>query len=173
VNWAAITAIGTVLAGLALPLAFIQLGALRQDRLRAQISKVGAWAGEWEPAPTKPDEQPWKIPVLIRNSSELPVLVHEVKLYLILQTSAGKTVPPLVPHATIAPGRTWEGTCEYREDPGREDQQPVQVFIRRVTATDAAGRQWEIRPYRGGPPRRVRRRGRRWRLSRGQIAGPD
>jgi hypothetical protein len=33
--WVAITAIGTVLAGLALPLAFIQLGALRQDRLRA------------------------------------------------------------------------------------------------------------------------------------------
>jgi hypothetical protein len=41
VNWAAITAVGTVLAGLALPLAFFQLGALRQDRLRAQVSKVG------------------------------------------------------------------------------------------------------------------------------------
>lgn len=44
--WVAITAIGTVLAGLALPLAFIQLGALRQDRLRGQISKVGVWVGE-------------------------------------------------------------------------------------------------------------------------------
>jgi hypothetical protein len=32
VDWAAIEAVGTVLAGLALPLAFIQLGALRQDR---------------------------------------------------------------------------------------------------------------------------------------------
>jgi hypothetical protein len=32
-DWA--TAIGALLGGLALPLAFVQLGALRQDRLRA------------------------------------------------------------------------------------------------------------------------------------------
>jgi hypothetical protein len=54
VNWAAITAIGTVLAGLALPLAFIQLGGLRQDRLRGQVSKVGAWTG----TPEQMDEKP-------------------------------------------------------------------------------------------------------------------
>jgi hypothetical protein len=53
VNWAAVTAIGTVLAGLALPLAFVRLGALRQDRLRAQVSKVGAWTG----APEKMDKE--------------------------------------------------------------------------------------------------------------------
>lgn len=47
VDWTAtVTAIGTLLGGLALPLAFIQLAALRQDRLRAQINKVGAWGGD-------------------------------------------------------------------------------------------------------------------------------
>lgn len=34
-----VTAIGAVLAGLALPLAFIQLGALRQDRPRARMCR--------------------------------------------------------------------------------------------------------------------------------------
>jgi hypothetical protein len=65
-----VTAIGTVLAGLALPLAFIQLGALRQARLRAQVSKAGAWTG----MPEQTGEEPglWTIPVLIRNGSELP-----------------------------------------------------------------------------------------------------
>lgn len=64
-----VTAIGTVLAGLALPLAFIQLGALRQDRLRAQVSKAGAWTG----MPEQTGEEPglWTIPVLIRNGSDL------------------------------------------------------------------------------------------------------
>jgi hypothetical protein len=35
--------VGTVAAGLALPLAFVQLGALRRDRLRGQVDKVAAW----------------------------------------------------------------------------------------------------------------------------------
>lgn len=76
--WAAITAIGTVLAGLALPLAFVQLGALRQDRLRAQVSKVGIWLGDIPPL--EPDTQAWNITILIRNSSELPVIVQTADL---------------------------------------------------------------------------------------------
>jgi len=80
VNWAAITAIGTVLAGLALPLAFIQLGALRQDRLREQVSKLGVWAE----VPEATDEEPgsWTISVRIRNGSELPIRVDTVDLII-------------------------------------------------------------------------------------------
>jgi hypothetical protein len=68
-----VTAIGTVFAGLALPLAFIQLRALRQDRLRTQVGKVGAWADT--PVQGAADPGLWTIPVLIRNGSELPVWV--------------------------------------------------------------------------------------------------
>lgn len=69
--WAAVTAIATVFAGLALPLAFVQLGALRRDRLRAQIAKVGGWTG----APEREGDEAysWSIPVWVRNGSELPV----------------------------------------------------------------------------------------------------
>ena len=79
-NWAAITAIDTVLAGLALPLAFIQLGALRQDRLREQVSKLGVWAE----VPEATDEEPgsWTISVRIRNGSELPIRVDTVDLII-------------------------------------------------------------------------------------------
>jgi len=72
----AVTAVGTVLADLTLPLALIQLGALRQDRLRAQVSKVGAWIGTVEQMDEKTGS--WTIPVLIRNGSELPVRVDSV-----------------------------------------------------------------------------------------------
>lgn len=60
VSWAAVTGIGAVLAGLALPLAFIQLGALRQDRLRAQVSRVGAWTGT--PHDVGQESVIWSIP---------------------------------------------------------------------------------------------------------------
>lgn len=36
--------VGTVAAGLALPLAFFQLGGLRRDRLRGQVERVAPWA---------------------------------------------------------------------------------------------------------------------------------
>jgi hypothetical protein len=49
--------VGTVAAGLALPLAFVQLGGLRRDRLRGQVDKVAAWPEE--PAPLKSDG-PWR-----------------------------------------------------------------------------------------------------------------
>ena len=43
-DWATtLTAAGALLGGLALPIAFIQLGAQRRDVLRAQVDKVGAW----------------------------------------------------------------------------------------------------------------------------------
>jgi hypothetical protein len=132
VNWAAITAIGTVLAGLALPLAFIQLGALFQDRRRGQVSKVGAWTGE--PVQTEEmDEEPglWMVPVLVRNGSELPVRVDALDLdiwswgyrrvlaapegttevdYYIEKRSDAREPVGVVP-GTIAPGETWSADC--------------------------------------------------------------
>jgi hypothetical protein len=78
--WVAITAIGTVLAGLALPLALIQLGALRQDRLRAQVSKVGAWVET--PKTIYPESDSWTVPVRVRNGSELPVRVDTIDLVI-------------------------------------------------------------------------------------------
>ena len=45
VHWATIiTSTGALLGGLAIVIAFIQLGGQRQDRLRAQVSKIGPWA---------------------------------------------------------------------------------------------------------------------------------
>jgi hypothetical protein len=75
VDWTAtVTAIGTLLGGLALPLAFIQLGALRQDRLRAQINKVGVWPATPEKVrDAEQGQSEWKVSLNIRNSSELPV----------------------------------------------------------------------------------------------------
>ena len=76
-----VTAIGTLLGGLALPLAFIQLGALRQDRLRAQINKVGAWGVTPERLHEAEQGQPgWKISLSVRNSSELPIVIQQVKV---------------------------------------------------------------------------------------------
>jgi hypothetical protein len=62
---------------LAVPLAFVQLGALRRDQLREQVSKVGAWTGIVGQVGDRPQ---WAIPVRIRNSRELPVQVDEVEL---------------------------------------------------------------------------------------------
>ena len=44
VHWATIvTSTGALLGGLAIVIAFVQLGSQREDRLRAQISKIGVW----------------------------------------------------------------------------------------------------------------------------------
>src|ERR1700719_3133834 len=96
-SWAAVTAIGTVLAGLALPLAFIQIGALRRDRLRTQISKVGVWIDmQW----TKSEIPELQARLLIRTASELPVEIKRVELDI-----DGKP-RMVVSRGTVAPGRT-------------------------------------------------------------------
>ena len=174
-----VTAIGTVLAGLALPLAFIQLGSLRQDRLRAQVSKVGAWVGTVR----QMDENTsfWTIPVLIRNGSELPVRVNALDLAVrpwgyerVLAAPEGTTEANyyaekrfgdsegiyLAP-GTVAPGETWSRECEYQPEAVLDHPQRPMASVSRVVITDAAGHQWEVRSGRAGPARRVRR-GRRW-----------
>ena len=129
--WVAITAIGTVLAGLALPLAFIQLGALRQERLRAQVSKVGAWVGTVEP--TGEGTGSWMIRMLIRNGSELPVGVSAVDLAIrpwgyvrvlaapegtgeagyYMDKRFGRNDRDYIAPGMIAPGDTWSTGLTY------------------------------------------------------------
>jgi hypothetical protein len=141
--WAAVTAIGTILAGLALPLAFIQIGALRQDRLRAQISKVGVWIDmKW----TKSETPELQARLLVHNASELPVEIKRVELDI-----NGKP-RMVVSRGTVAPGQTRKyGT-------GAGDASKVTLGVVRII--DAAGRLWDMHPARGGLPRRVRSR--RW-----------
>jgi hypothetical protein len=110
---------------------------------------------------TKSDTpQQWELPVFIRNSSELPVRVWTAELTVTLPAVKKLVLTP----GTIAPGKTWEGSFSYPKDP--EDPIPFVLSVDRVLLTDAAGRLWEIRPYRGGPPRRIRRWQLRWRAHR-------
>jgi hypothetical protein len=177
-----VTALGTVLAGLALPLAFVQLGALRRDQLREQVSKVGAWTGM---AVQVGDGPRWKIPVHIRNGSELPVQVDAVDLavrpwgyervlaapegtsemdYYMDKRFATLERTSFVP-GTIAPGETWSTDRAYYPLAVFDQPQPPIASITDVVVTDAAGYQWEIRSGRAGPARRVQR-WRRWEWKR-------
>jgi hypothetical protein len=174
VEWATtITAAGAFLGGLALPIAFLQLGAQRQDRLRAQVGKIGAWAGPPSRSPGESGPVEWAVQVFIRNSSELPVVVDAADLsvrpwgfelalagedaaalYAVKKLGDSRVVP-FAP-GTIAPGETWSVFQGYQPEAVYDQPQPPMVAISRVVVTDAAGRQWEIRPYKARPPRRVR-----------------
>ena len=151
--WAAVTAIGTVLAGLALPLAFIQIGALRRDRLRAQVNKVGVWIDmKW--AKSEPPELQARL--LVHNASELPVEIKRVELDV-----DGKP-RMVVSRGTVAPGQT----LKYGIGAGDASK----VTLGMVGIIDAAGRLWDMRPVRGGLPQRVQSR-RWWLWHRGTQAG--
>ncbi len=178
-TWAGVTAIGTVLAGFALPLAFIQLGALRQDRLRAQVSKVGGWVGT--PEQESGETRSWSIPVRVRNGSELPVRIDALDLTIrpwgyrralaapegttevdyYMDKRFGSSHQTYFAPGTIAPGDTWGGYYGYGARSDFERPQPPMAFIARVVITDAAGYQWEVRSGKVGPARRVHR-WRRW-----------
>jgi hypothetical protein len=191
VDWAAVTAIGTVMAGLALPLAFFQLDAQRRERLRAQVSKVGAWTriygvfedgerpvgrivGPWEPGPEQ-----WTVRGSIRNSSELPVVIHRVDLtvrgwgYDLVRTDGGGDLygskkfghtrwTYMFLGQTIEPESTREESMDWHDAEGSFDRsQPPMVSIDLILVTDAAGHLWEIRPSKARPPRLVRWRRRK------------
>jgi hypothetical protein len=189
-----VTAVGTVLAGLALPLAFVQLGALRRDQLREQVGKVGAWTG----TPEQQDDTPalpvngrpsWSIPVRVRNGSDLPVQVDAVDLviqpwgYMLtqppkptrgveypVQKKTGDSNPDHFTPGTVAPGDTWSGTSKSYYAEGQFDQpNPPMASVIRVVVTDAAGYQWEIRSAKPGPARRVRQWRRRWWKRHGDL----
>jgi hypothetical protein len=174
-----VTTIGTVLAGLALPLAFFQLGVLRQDRLRAQVSKVGIWTGASDQAGE--ERGSWTVPVFIRNGSELPVRVDTVDLAAqawgyervlaapegttevdyYMDRRVGESGKTYIAPGTIAPGDAW--STDWASEPEIIfDQLQPKASITRVVITDAAGYQWEVRSGKVGPARRVRRWQRWW-----------
>jgi hypothetical protein len=65
-----ITSTGALLGGLAVVIAFIQLGNQREDQLRAQISKIGVWTQTDDQRMT-PNQPRWQITLFIQNASEL------------------------------------------------------------------------------------------------------
>ena len=156
----AITAVGALLGGLALPLAFVQLGALRQDRLRAQVAKIGAWAKTqgWATAPEQPATEPgpveWAVQPFIRNSSELPVTADTTELsvrpwgYNLVPSGAGGE---RVPGQQAARGHRCSslrpGNNRARRDLERRARLPAESRIRPATATNG-----------GHQPRRHHRR---------------
>jgi hypothetical protein len=194
-HWATtLTALGALLGGLALPIAFLQLGAQRRDRQRAQVGKIGAWAECARPGTGRRDEPraDWLMRLLIRNSSELPVTVHQAtmniqalgynrvapKLTKFPKTFSsgsfgGRTGTLTFAPGTIAPGQTWTDTALYCEAadaaPPKADPRALITSVAWVVLTDAAGCRWEIAPEKTGPPRRVRQ-GLHWRWMRRRHA---
>jgi hypothetical protein len=188
-DWTAITAIGTVLGGLALPLAFIQLDAQRRERLRAQVSKLGGWTevymlsdperpvslpafGAFSMADNPPNE--WVIRLFIRNSSDLPVIIHKVEVsitewgYNIEEKTddrPGRRMSPTFETAnttdmlrdhTLKPDSTHSEPMTLLGQAQRFDRpQPPKVSINRIVVTDAAGLLWETRTALARPPKRI------------------
>jgi hypothetical protein len=187
-HWATIiTSTGALLGGLAIVIAFLQLGNQREDRLRAQISKIGVWT-QTDDLRMAPDQPEWQITLFIQNASELPVEVHVAELaidtlgYKNVLASAGREPPqlfaskragPVKPAhffpGTIPPGRKWHKEQKYKPDGDFDTIMQPRISIIQLAVTDAAGRQWDMRPSRGKPPRRIRW-GRKWPWRR--LSGP-
>ncbi len=192
VHWATvITSTGALLGGLAIVLAFVQLGAQREDRLRGQVSKAGIWTRtDGEPLTQAPEAEEWKITAFVRNASELPVQVDIVRLVVqqrgyqdLSEHEMAAGVPVINPQSgaamsvywvpgAIAPGDTWHGERTY---PPKErgpayitfdHPLPPNVSIQAVEIADAAGHRWDVRPRQGGRPRRIHPK-RKWLWRRG------
>jgi hypothetical protein len=171
VHWATIiTSTGALLGGLAIVIAFIQLGNQREDRPIAQISKIGVWTRA-DNLRTAPDQLEWQITLFIQNASELPVEVHAAELaidtlgYKNVLASVGSEAPqiyadkrtgPVRPAyffpGTIPPGHKWHGEEKYVPDGDFSTVMQPRISIIQLAITDAARRQWDMRPYRAGPP---------------------
>jgi hypothetical protein len=74
------------------------------------------------------------------------------------QLYADKRTGPVKPAyffpRTIPPGREWHGEQKYIPDGHFDTVMRPRISIIRLAITDAAGRQWDMRPYRGRPPPR-------------------
>jgi hypothetical protein len=160
--------IGQVVAGLALPLAFVELAGLRRDRLRGQVDKVAPWPEtpeRLEQLDRYPDEVRWSVPVRVRvlNGSELPVFVNGVDVTVsgwgdsYAAGLTGKKMLAGLQPGVIAPGATWAWNLEYFEPVPKKVLTPPYVAITRVIVTDATGRQWKICPVQAGRAQRVHR----------------
>jgi hypothetical protein len=112
-----LTAVGTIAAGLALPLAWVQLAGLRRDRQRAQADRVGPWPGEPLRYAKVPGELWWSIPLRVRNGSELPVFIDSVDVKVqpwgfntVLAAPEGEPQLPAM-YAEKVRGRVFRGVC--------------------------------------------------------------
>jgi hypothetical protein len=190
VHWATIiTSTGALLGGLAIVIAFYQLGRQREDRLRAQISKIGVWA-QADDARMASERPTWQITLFIQNASELPVVVHVAELaidtlgyknvlasiggespQLLADKRTGPATPSYFFPGTIPPGHKWHGETKYSPDGDIDMPLWPRISIIQLAITDAAMRQWDMRPNRGRPPRRVRWR-REWPWRHGRMPPP-
>jgi hypothetical protein len=189
VNWSAISAIGSVLSGLAVVIAFYQLGSQREDKLRAQISKIGVWA-QADHVRIASERAMWQITLFVKNASELPIEVHVAELAIDTlgyknvrgsaaggppQTYADKRTGPTKPAyffpGTVPPGHKWHGEQEYTPVGDFDRIEQIRIGIFQLAITDAAGLQWDVRPSLGRTPRRIRWQ-REWPWRRGTMPPP-
>lgn len=90
------------------------------------------------------------------------------KIYASKQT--GPTKPAYFFPRTIPPGEKWHEEQIYTPDGHFDRLQGPRIGIVQLAITDAAGRQWDMRPNAGRPARRVRW-GREWPWRRMQPPG--
>jgi hypothetical protein len=153
---------------------------------RSQVDRVGAWAEptyERRPPGGERVEQA-KIQVYVRNGSQLPVRVRQLKYTVrtmwLVSTDDGawervdgeQAGPFYLQDFQVRPGQTWDNkSTPYEANlahtaPERAAQldfiQGVRCEIESVVVLDNAGREWEIEPSGGGraKPFRTRNQGR-------------
>jgi hypothetical protein len=143
VHWATIiTSTGALLGGLAIVIAFIQLGALRQDRLREQVSKLGVWT-DAQDIGVGPGHTEWRVGLFIRNGSELPVEVHVTELaldwlgYQAVLASADGEPPQLYADKRTGPPNPPTSSQE-RSDPGAHGTSTA-ATVRTANLTPSCG----------------------------------
>lgn len=174
-DWATIiTSAGSLLSGLAIIIAFVQLGDQREDQRRAQVNKIGVWTQTGE-LRSVPDRAEWPITLFIRNASELPVEIPMAELDMETwgypkglaiadgghpRVYADKRIGPseivYFSPGTIPPGDTWRAERTYAPFGVSDTAVFPQISIIRLAITDAAGHEWDMRPSQGKRPRRVR-----------------
>jgi hypothetical protein len=147
---------------------------------RSQVDRVGAWAES-----TYERRPPWSelvekatIQVYVRNGSQLPVKVREIKYTLrtrwLVPTDDGawtavdgaQAGPFYLQDFQVRPKETWDNESTPFEvnlahtAPERAVQldflQGVRCDIDSVVVLDNAGREWEVRPSNGGRAKRYR-----------------
>jgi hypothetical protein len=163
----------TWLAGIALPLAFLQFLREGQDRRRGQVMQVGAWCEK--PVMEQASPLSFAVSLCVRNGSALPVTIPDIEFEWRLrwfepvqavdgQIYSQKTlgVPEIVPvgHVgVVAPGSDWRESFDFRPAvPPQATDVNMTAVIRRFVILDNAGRQWTVRPQRAGVARQLRRR---------------
>jgi hypothetical protein len=178
--------VGALATAGALVIALLILRRDHRNAERSQVDLVGAWA-----EPTYERRPPWderveqaKIQVYVRNGSELPVKVKQLKYTIhtrwhvptddgAWESVDGATAGPyFLKDFQVRPQQTWDNNSTPYEAnlahtaPERAVQldliQGVRCEIDSVVIVDNAGREWETEPSGGGraKPSRTRNQGR-------------